>query len=42
MREYENGDYTGYEVGPIKIKYVLQGCSEYGLMDGYVILGLER
>ena len=23
-----------------KIKYMLMNCPEYGLMDGYVILGL--
>ena len=39
LREYENGEYTG-RVKYFAIKYILKDCSEYGLMDGYCILGL--
>lgn len=39
LREYENGEYTGRE-SYFSISYILKDCSEYGLMDGYCILGL--
>ena len=38
MEEFEKGVYTGD--GTIRIvKYVLKDCPEYGLVDGYCILG---
>lgn len=39
MREW-NGEYTGREI-TITIKYVLKGCPEHGLMNGYCIFGWE-
>ena len=39
LREYENNKYTGREVR-VGIGYILKDCPEYGLMDGYCILGL--
>ena len=38
LREWENEEYTGRETG-FKIEYILRGCPEYGLMDGYCIIG---
>lgn len=38
LREYENGEYTGRETR-FQIEYILRDCAEYGLMDGYCILG---
>lgn len=40
LREYENGQYTGREIQKIPIRYILRHANEYGLMDGYCILGL--
>ena len=40
LREWVGGEYTGREVMPNKpISYILRNCPEYGLMDGYCILG---
>lgn len=39
LKEFENGDYTGRECGLFGIKYILRNCSEYGLADGYCIIG---
>lgn len=39
LKEYENGEYTG-RTHTCYIRYILKDCSEYGLMDGYCILGL--
>jgi len=38
--EYENGEYTGKSSNCFRIQYILRNCPEYGLMDGYCILGL--
>lgn len=38
LQEWENGEYTGRETG-FKIEYILRNCTEYGLMEGYCILG---
>lgn len=38
LKEYIDGEYTGRETG-FKISYILRNCPEYGLMDGYCILG---
>ena len=40
LKEYENGQYTGREIKNIPIIYILRDATEYGLMDGYCILGL--
>lgn len=39
LREYKDGKFTGRSVG-MPILYILRNCPEYGLMDGYCILGL--
>lgn len=38
LREFDNG-YTGATVVKT-VSYVLRGCPEYGLSDGYCILGI--
>ena len=38
LKEWENGEYTGRDTR-FKIEYILRDCAEYGLMDGYCILG---
>ena len=38
LREWDGKYYTGREIDK-KITYVLRNCSEYGLMEGYCILG---
>jgi hypothetical protein len=40
LQEYENGTYTGKEIKNIPINYILRDCPEYGLKEGYCILGL--
>lgn len=39
LKEFDNGSYTGREVGCFAITYILRDCPQYGLMDGYCILG---
>lgn len=39
LREFENGKYTGREV-TVMITYILKGTGEYGLSEGYWILGI--
>ena len=38
MREWDGSEYTGEKI-IITITYVLKDCPEYGLMNGYCILG---
>ena len=38
--EYKDGEYTGRMTAIYKIKYILRNCPEYGLAEGYCILGL--
>ncbi len=38
LKEFVNGEYTGRNFG-CKITYILRNCPEYGLADGYCILG---
>lgn len=38
LREWDGEQYTGEEVY-VMVKYVLRNASEYGLMDGYCIIG---
>ena len=39
LKEFENGSYTGRECGCFSITYILRNCPEYGLADGYCIIG---
>lgn len=39
LKAWENGQYLNKEPLERTIKYILMDCPEYGLMDGYVILG---
>lgn len=39
LREYDNGQYTGREIKNIPIGYILRNVPEYGLREGYCILG---
>ena len=39
LKEFENGSYTGRECGCFGITYILRNCPEYGLADGYCIIG---
>lgn len=39
LREYENGEYTGKEIKNLLIRYILRDCPEYGLKEGYCIIG---
>lgn len=39
LREYDNGQYTGREIKNIPIGYILRDVPEYGLKEGYCILG---
>lgn len=37
--EWNGKEYTGVRYGCVRIRYILRNCPEYGLMDGYCILG---
>lgn len=39
LKEWKNGTFTDKEPLKRKIKYILRDCPEYGLMEGYCILG---
>lgn len=39
LQEYENGRYTGRELRLIQIRYILRDVPEYGLKEGYCIIG---
>lgn len=39
LREYDGEDYTGNMIMR-KVSYVLRNCPQYGLMDGYCIIGM--
>lgn len=41
LLEYENGAYTGREINNLLIEYILRDCPEYGLQEGYCILGFR-
>lgn len=41
LSEYENGEYTGNSV-MVKVSYVLRDVAEYGLVEGYVIIGFNE
>lgn len=38
LHEWKNGEYTGKECVRV-VRYVLRNVPEYGLMDGYCIIG---
>lgn len=40
LREYDGNEYTGRQIAR-KIKYMHIGTGEYGLSDGYCVLGLH-
>jgi len=40
LKEYENGLYTGRKMVNIPIRYILRNAPEYGLKEGYCILGI--
>ena len=42
LREWDGERYTGRELSAIEIKYILRDCPEYGLADGYCILGFNE
>ena len=39
FKEFADGEYTGRSFGCVQISYILRNCPEYGLMDGYCVLG---
>lgn len=39
LKEFADGEFTGRTFGCVQIRYILRNCSEYGLMDGYCIIG---
>ena len=39
LKEYKNGPYTGEEINNLLVLYILRNCNDYGLKDGYCILG---
>ena len=39
LHEFENGEYTGRHIGVFQIRYILRDCPEYGLDEGYCIIG---
>ena len=39
LKEFDNGEYTGRRTGMMPILYILRNCPEYGLSDGYCIIG---
>lgn len=40
LREWKDGEYTGRTIKR-EITYILEGCPEYGLMDGFCILAID-
>ncbi|MBO4889871.1 MAG: DUF3850 domain-containing protein [Lachnospiraceae bacterium] len=39
LKEWDGNEYTGRQAGLYIITYILRDCEEYGLKDGYCILG---
>ena len=39
LEEHDGSFYTGKQYGLLTIKYILRDCPEYGLAEGYCILG---
>ena len=42
LKELKNGEFTGREIKDIIIKYILRNVPDYGLKEGYCILGFNR
>lgn len=42
LKEYDNGAYTGRKLWHKLISYVLRDCPQYGLQEGYCIIGLQE
>lgn len=42
LKEYDNGAYTGRQLRNMPISYVLRDCPQYGLQEGYCIIGLQE
>lgn len=40
LREWDGKEYTGRKIRRM-IKYIYKGTGEYGLQEGYCVLGLE-
>lgn len=40
LKEWDGEKYTGSAIAK-KVSYVLRDCPQYGLMDGYCIIGLK-
>ncbi len=41
LNEFDGTNYTGQYIAK-DVKYVLRNCPQYGLMDGYCIIGLSE
>lgn len=39
LREWDGENYTGHKLRR-EVTYVLRGCPEYGLADGYCVIGM--
>lgn len=39
LKEWDGSDYTGRQAGIFIITYILRDCEQYGLKDGYCIIG---
>ena len=40
LKEWDGSKYTG-KIIEARVTYVLKNCPEYGLMDGYCIIGIK-
>lgn len=38
LNEYDGAEYTGESI-KVQVRYILKNCPEYGLQQGYCILG---
>lgn len=41
LQEFDDGAYTGREKDFV-VTYILKDCPQFGLMDGYAILGIKE
>lgn len=39
LKEFDDGKFTGREFGCVQISYILRDCPQYGLAEGYCIIG---
>lgn len=42
LKEWDGSEYTGRQAGIFIITYILRDCEEYGLKDGYCIIGFKE